>query len=95
MAGGVRSFLLHTTTFPTFLSGELSLISSSIAEFFGPLRSVPLRTRNLMVVVVDLDFGGSDLVVVVAGLFGGVVFPAGMVVRRGSRSFCAVLMFWW
>jgi hypothetical protein len=46
-------------------------------------------------VVVDLDFVGSDLVVVVAGLFGGAVFPAGVVVWRGSGSFCAVLMFWW
>jgi uncharacterized membrane protein len=49
----------------------------------------------MMVVIVDLDFVGPDLVVVVAGLFGGVVFPTGVVVRRGSGSFCAVLMFWW
>jgi hypothetical protein len=54
---------------------------------------VPLRTRKLVVVVTDLDFDGSDLVMLFVGLFGGVVFPASVVVRRGSESFYAVMVF--
>jgi hypothetical protein len=74
MAGGVRSSLLHTTTFPTSFSGDLSPLASLIVEFFGLSRSVLLRIRKC---VADLDFASPDLLVLFVGLFGGVGFSGG------------------
>ncbi|KAK2367640.1 hypothetical protein QL285_080903 [Trifolium repens] len=44
MAGGVRSSILHTTTFPTFLSDELFRLTVVDRQASWILRSVPLRT---------------------------------------------------
>ncbi|WJX20328.1 hypothetical protein P8452_09894 [Trifolium repens] len=91
MAGGVRSSLLHTTTFPTSLSGDLSPLASLIVEFFGLSRYVLLRIWKLLLriwtLLVRICWCCSLVCLAALG------FSAGVVVQRGSRSFCAILVF--
>jgi hypothetical protein len=66
-----------------------------IADFFGPLRYVPLRTRKLMVVVVDLHLVGSNLwwwsLVCLAALFFRRVWWFGADLKAFMRSWCLVV----